>query len=205
MPVDRFGAMQPQPDLGILMAGAQSGDKIAYARLLGLITPYLRGLARRTFRNPDEAEDAVQDILLTVHIIRDTYDPTRPFRPWLVAVARRRIIDRLRKTSRRAGREIPLDLDHHHAIAAEADGPPEFDADPKALHRAIQALPPGQRQAVELLRLKEMSLKEASAASGQSVGALKVAMHRAGKSLRALLAGAGKASADKVGADKVGE
>ena len=50
-----------------------------------------------------------------------------------------------------------------------------------------ERLPPGQRQAVELLRLKEMSLKEASAASGQSVGALKVAMHRAGKSLREIL------------------
>ena len=48
-------------------------------------------------------------------------------------------------------------------------------------------LPEGQRQAIEMLKLKEMSLKEASAASGQSVGALKVAVHRGIKALRALM------------------
>jgi RNA polymerase sigma-70 factor (ECF subfamily) len=56
------------------------------------------------------------------------------------------------------------------------------------LHRALAGLPSGQRQAVELLKLKEMSLKEASEASGMSVAALKVAMHRALKSLRAEMA-----------------
>ena len=51
----------------------------------------------------------------------------------------------------------------------------------------MQALPPGQRQAVELLKLQEMSLKEASSVSGLSVAALKVATHRAVKTLRGLL------------------
>jgi RNA polymerase sigma-70 factor (ECF subfamily) len=53
------------------------------------------------------------------------------------------------------------------------------------LDRALETLPAGQRTAVELLKLREMSLKEASEASGMSVAALKVAMHRALKSLRA--------------------
>jgi len=50
-------------------------------------------------------------------------------------------------------------------------------------------LPPGQRQALELLKLKEMSLKEASAATGLSITALKVATHRALKSLRLVMQG----------------
>ena len=54
------------------------------------------------------------------------------------------------------------------------------------MRRWLDELPPGQRQAVELLKLREMSLLEASAASGQSVGALKVATHRAMASLRKL-------------------
>jgi len=48
-------------------------------------------------------------------------------------------------------------------------------------------LPPGQRQAVELLKLRELSLKEASALTGLSIGALKLATHRAMVSLRRTL------------------
>ena len=56
-----------------------------------------------------------------------------------------------------------------------------------ALHQAIENLPPDQRQAIRLLKLEEMSLKEASAKSGRSVAALKVATHRAIANLRKLL------------------
>jgi len=59
--------------------------------------------------------------------------------------------------------------------------------DPEALRRAIRDLPPGQRDAIELLKLREMSLKEAAAASGTSIGALKVSVHRAIATLRKAL------------------
>jgi RNA polymerase sigma-70 factor, ECF subfamily len=52
-------------------------------------------------------------------------------------------------------------------------------------------LPPGQRQAIELLKLRELSLKEASAVSGASVGALKVAVHRGIAALRKALGAKG--------------
>ena len=61
--------------------------------------------------------------------------------------------------------------------------------DSAVLSEAIATLPPGQRQAVELLRLREMSLAEASEASGQSVGALKVSLHRAIRALQKILGG----------------
>jgi RNA polymerase sigma-70 factor (ECF subfamily) len=59
--------------------------------------------------------------------------------------------------------------------------------DPDALRQALGVLPAGQREAIEMLKLQEMSLKEASAATGMSVGALKVATHRAMNALRKLL------------------
>jgi RNA polymerase sigma-70 factor (ECF subfamily) len=55
------------------------------------------------------------------------------------------------------------------------------------LHAAIEQLPPDQRQAIRLLKLKEMSLNEAALANRKTVSALKVATHRAIKSLRKLL------------------
>src|SRR5262249_31584505 len=146
-----------------------------------------RALAARRFRDPSDVEDAVQDVLLTVHIIRHTYDPTRPFAPWLAAVANRRIIDRLRRQMRSRRRQTPLTPKHETFSAPEAN----FEyrgSDAAALRAAIESLPSGQRQAIKLLKLEEMSLKDAAAASGMSVAALKVATHRALSTLRKMLA-----------------
>jgi RNA polymerase sigma factor (sigma-70 family) len=177
-------------DWSILMARAQGGDGEAYGRLLGDIAPYLRSLARRHHRDPADVEDTVQDVLLTVHAIRHTYDPHRPFGPWLVAIANRRIIDRLRSQGRTRAREVTLDLEHETFCAPETNlGEGDWNA--RVLSDAIEKLPPGQREAVRLLKLQEMSLQQAAAASGMSVAALKVAMHRALKNLRRMLTKSG--------------
>jgi RNA polymerase sigma-70 factor (ECF subfamily) len=171
-----------------LMAQAQAGDRVAYHRLLTEITPYVRSIAARYHRTREDVEDAVQDILLSVHTIRHTYDPGRPFGPWLATIADRRALDRLRKRLRSAGRETSLEPAHETFAAAPANGD-SAGLEAEELARALQRLPPGQRQALELLKLKEMSLKEASAATGLSITALKVATHRALKSLRLVMQG----------------
>ncbi len=175
-------------DWSVYMAHAQGGDREAYRRLLEEITPYLRSLAARRIRNRSDVEDAVQDALLTVHAVRHTYDPTRPFGPWLVAIANRRIIDGLRRRGRAGLRETPLDAEHETFAAPEANYH-EAASEGRALREAVESLPPGQREAIRLLKLNEMSLKDAAAASGMSVAALKVATHRALKNLRKMLGG----------------
>jgi len=178
-------------DWSICMARAQGGDRQAYRRLLGGITPYLRSIAIRYVRDRADIEDAVQDVLLTVHAVRHTYDPMRPFGPWLVAIAKRRIIDGLRRRGRTAAREMPLDAEHETFAAPETNYPEEA-SEGRALRQALQELPPGQREAIRMVKLEEMSLKEASAASGLSVAALKVAIHRGLKNLRKIFANKGK-------------
>ncbi len=176
----------PDKDWSALMAAAQDGDAKAYAELLGAITPYLRVVARRAGLSPEEIEDGIQDILLTIHSIRRSYDPQRPFAPWLLAVARHRLIDRLRRRGRTRLRETAL-TEAHETFVTDETNIHEDASEIRRLHEAIAALPPGQRQAVELLRLQELSLKEASVVSGQSSSALKVALHRALKRLSRLL------------------
>jgi RNA polymerase sigma-70 factor (ECF subfamily) len=175
-----------EEEWALLMARAQAGDAAAYRRLLVAITPYLRALAARYHRVPQDAEDSVQDILLTVHAIRHTYDPNRPFKPWLVAIGRRRIFDRLRGQARVRARETFLLPEHETFAAAEANS---YAAEPerRALHEAVAQLPESQRQAITMLKIEEKSLKEASAASGMSIAALKVSTHRAVKKLRKIL------------------
>jgi RNA polymerase sigma-70 factor (ECF subfamily) len=169
-------------DWSALMARAQEGDSAAYRRLLEEMTPYLRHVVTRYQRDPGEAEDVVQDILLTVHAMRRSYDPARPFGPWLVAIARRRIADRLRRQGRLRRNEVAgLETE---TLAGPQTNMPEDVLDHRDLHAAIETLPEGQRQAVTLLKLEELSLKEASDRTGLSVAALKVATHRAMGSLR---------------------
>ena len=59
-------------DRAILMARAQAGEREAYRRLLKDITPFIRALATRRLRDASDVEDAVQDVLLTMHVIRHT-------------------------------------------------------------------------------------------------------------------------------------
>ena len=175
-------------DWSIAMARAQEGDRDAYRRLLEGIAPFLRFLARRRLGGGSEVEDTVQDILLTVHSVRHTYDPARPFGPWLVAIAERRAVDALRRRGRAEAREAPLEP-AEETFADPAANLPEAAAEGRALREAVERLPPAQREAIRLLKLNEMSLKEASAATGMSVVALKVATHRGLASLRKLLKG----------------
>lgn len=174
-------------DWSILMGRAQNGDRSAYAVLLQELVPYIRSISRRYFSAEEEVEDSLQDVLLTVHGIRHTYDPRRPFGPWILAIARRRFADRLRRRCRIRDREVPLTT-HFKSLAAPDSFGHQFDLDRAVLHRAIRALPLAQRRAVELLRLRELSLKEAATVSGVKQGALKVALHRAIRALRQALA-----------------
>lgn len=172
-----------------LMVLAQDGNQEAYHALLLGITPYLRAVARRYLGPGEDADDAVQEILLTVHGIRHTYERGRPFKPWLSTIATRRCIDLLRRRSRRL---------EHEAPSAEEFDPPEDPAlspdestarlrEAHAVHKAVADLSPKLQEAVRLVHLGELSLNEASVVSRQSVGSLKVACHRALKALKRTL------------------
>jgi RNA polymerase sigma-70 factor, ECF subfamily len=170
-----------------LMASAQQGDAAAYRRFLSESAGFLRIIVARTGIPNDQVEDVVQETLISVHAIRHTYDPTRPIKPWLAAIARRRAIDWRRRRNSARAHEIALDDVGHETFADPNANRDKDKAEASAsIRRWLDELPAGQRQAVELLKLREMSLNEAAAASGQSVGALKVATHRAMITLRKL-------------------
>lgn len=169
------------------MRAAQEGDSVAYTAVLTAVTPIVRRVATSRWTGSDEADDVVQDVLLSLHQVRHTYDPDRPFLPWLMAIARNRLADTQRRQVRRAKGEVAVDILPETFSDNETKEPIDRMGDSEAIGRALARLPPRQRQAVEMLRLKEMSLKEASAASGMSIAALKVSMHRAMKALRTIL------------------
>jgi RNA polymerase sigma-70 factor (ECF subfamily) len=176
----------PERRRAALMALAQGGDRRAYERVLAESVPLIRATARRQRVGMDQLDDVVQETLLTVHRVRHTYDPARSYDAWLAALAGRRAIDALRSQGRRGMRELH---DEHaydsHPDEGDATTSMEREQEAARLHKAIATLPPGQREAVEQLGLKERSLAEASANTGRQTGALKVNLHRAMKALRA--------------------
>jgi RNA polymerase sigma factor (sigma-70 family) len=175
--------------LAMQMRAAQDGDAQAYAALLGTLTPKLRqiiGNQRRSLQAAD-IEDLVQDVLLSLHAVRGTYDPERPFMPWLLTIMQNRLADAARRYARHGAHEVQVEQPDVTFSDQPANTEADAFGDPQALQRAIRELPQGQRQAIEMLKLREMSLKEASAATGTSIGALKVSVHRAMTTLRKAL------------------
>jgi RNA polymerase sigma-70 factor (ECF subfamily) len=163
---------------GAWMAAAQGGHGGAYRRLLGeLRTWLLRYFARRL--PPAQVEDAVQETLIAIHEKRHTYDPARPFRPWLAAVARYKWIDRLRAMGRERTDELPdtIGVEDHESEVTSA----------LLLRDLIARLKPAQQQAIRLVKLYGYSVEEASARTGQSPSLVKVNIHRGLKQLAAIV------------------
>ncbi|MGC8536368.1 MAG: sigma-70 family RNA polymerase sigma factor [Rhizomicrobium sp.] len=174
----------PEARLGALMRSAQAGDQAAYAQLLHEVIPFIRRIVAPKCGYGVEPEDVVQDVLMALHAVRHTYDGTRPFTPWLAAIARHRLVDAYRRKARVARNETAVAELPETFAPAQPNWEGNAKGDPELLRRAIADLPPGQRQAVELLKLRELSLKEAEVVSGTSIAALKVAVHRGMKALR---------------------
>ncbi len=169
-----------------LMAAAQAGNRTAYEMLLRDCVPLIRSVARRQGVMPDYVDDVVQEVLITIHRARQTYDPSRSFNAWLRVIAERRAIDLLRQTGRRGAREVhaPLAFENFADGSADPAGGLTRADDAEKIDQALAALPARQREAVQYLVIEEQSLAEASALTRRSKVSLKVNLHRALKALR---------------------
>ncbi len=163
------------------MLAARGGDAEAYARLLGEIAPALRRFAatalRRTGLESHDVEDVVQETLLALHVKRHTWDPARPFLPWLRAITRYKAVDIVRRRGARA--ELPIE-DFAETLSTPAAEPPA------PVERFLAALPARQRQVVTALAVDGASVAETARRFNLSRGAVYVAMHRGLAALAAM-------------------
>lgn len=163
-----------------LMALAQAGDQQAYTRLLKALVPVIRTLARKQIADEVLVDDVIQDVLLTVHRVRHTYDPAAPFLPWLMAIAHARTVDALRKRGRHWQREVESEDGSLLVASSEPSQAPE------ELSALLNQLPDRQRQVIEHVHLREMSLAETATRNNLTVPAVKSLLHRALNNLRRL-------------------
>jgi RNA polymerase sigma-70 factor (ECF subfamily) len=132
-------------------------DRVAFEELYHRYVRSVMGLALRRLRDRGRAEDAVQEIFAAVWRSAASYRPERgPAAPWLYAVARNAIIDRMRARSEQPTAEAP-------EVASGEPGPLERAERSYVswrVHRAMEELPEKEREVIELAYWSGMSQSE---------------------------------------------
>ena len=133
-------------------------------------------------------KDVVQDVLVSIHRARHTWNPARPFAPWFYAVVQSRLIDTIRRQKRTAQWEEPMDST---PSVAWSQSPQTMAIARADLAQAMRELTPAQRLVIKRLKLDEMSVRQVADQTGLSESNVKVIAHRGHAALRRILAGTG--------------
>lgn len=165
-----------------LMRAANRGDQKAYAQFLRAITPTLRGVirARGADLGPEAREDIVQDVLLTIHLKRQSWREDAPIRPWLYAITRHKVIDAFRAR----GRRIDLPVEDFADTIAAPEGPDPFEQ--HDIDRVLNKLEPRAAQILRAIGIEGQTTAQAGERLGMTEGAVRVALHRALKAAAGL-------------------
>lgn len=169
-----------EEELRFWMVQAQAGQAQDYEKLLSWLDSALERYVAQQFRRwglgDGEISDVVQEVLLAIHAKRHTYDAGQPLLPWVYAIARFKIVDHLRRQKKWSQHfEVFDDVIHESSLEGEA-GPGEGQMD---WSRVSAQLTEKQRQVLELVKLKGLSVAEASLQTGYSPSDIKVTVHRA--------------------------
>jgi RNA polymerase sigma-70 factor (ECF subfamily) len=169
-------------ELRALMTASLDGDGAAYHQLLERLTSHLRAYYRNRFarigHGPTEAEDLLQEALIAIHTHRQTYDRSRPFTPWIYAIARYKFMDYLRRT-----KSSFKDLQIENADELTSNSDMTAIDSGLDLQRLLSEISSKAREAIQYVKLDGLSVSEAAARSGMSESAVKVAVHRGLKAL----------------------
>ncbi len=175
-------ASSREADWSAWMRAALAGDARSYRLLLLSVTPHVRAVISYYGRGAagGETEDIVQEVLLTIHLKRETWDQSRPIGPWIAAIARNKLFDALRRRGRCVN--VPIE-DFIDDLKAESR-PPEVET--HRINAMLKRLGERQREIVQAISLDENSIRETAARLQMTEGAVRVALHRALKRLAAL-------------------
>lgn len=132
--------------------------------------------------NREDAMDITQEAFLRLHRHWHRRDPARPFAPWLYAILRHLAIDFLRK--RRSRKELGLDAVPERASGLGPQVLAEQSELKAAVWKAINHLPPGQREVVILRELHGLAYAEIAEAIGESTTTVNSRLHDAREKLR---------------------
>jgi RNA polymerase sigma-70 factor, ECF subfamily len=166
-------------ELELLFRAGLASDQQSYARFLSQITPLLKRMAAMKCA-ASEVDDVVQEILLSIHKARHTYDGQRPIKPWLISIARFRIADHLRNHYVQR-RDRTVDIDELEEALADVT---QTGVDNESIDELLEGVPENQQRILKLMHLEGYTAREVGAQMNMNESAVKVAAHRALKRIR---------------------
>jgi RNA polymerase sigma-70 factor (ECF subfamily) len=125
----------------------------------------------------DDVEDVVQEVLLAIHLKRHTWDPSMPLGPWVLAIARNKMIDDLRRRGRRP--EVSIDLTQFDIEGEDQ----QASIDAHDVTRVLSGLSERNREIVQLISIDGHSARDVADRLGMTEVAVRVALHRSLKTL----------------------
>jgi RNA polymerase sigma-70 factor (ECF subfamily) len=165
---------------------AATGDGAAFAELYDLLAPRLMAFLTRRTRDAARSEDLVQQTFLQMHCARRHFARGAAVTPWAFAIARRLLIDGLRKTARSPAWASEDEGDEAQRPAPDAS--PDQIAGRRHIARRMSEelarLSENDRTAFELVRCDGLSLAEAAEVLGTTVNAVKLRAFRSCEALR---------------------
>jgi len=167
-----------------------AGDEAAFGELYDLLAPRVFGYLMRQTRDRARAEDLLQQTLLQMHAARGRFIAGSQVTPWAFAIARRLMIDGMRRGKRevlRAGDGSEGEGSEPMASDAPADELVEAQQLAGRLQKELARLPENQRVAFELIKQEGLSVAQAAQVLGTTVTAVKLRAHRAYEALRGIL------------------
>ncbi|MCU0976173.1 MAG: sigma-70 family RNA polymerase sigma factor [Steroidobacteraceae bacterium] len=160
-----------------LMTRIARGEDAAVAEVIDQYGALVWSIARRLTRNPSDAEDAVQEIFTDVWRSAHRFDPSAGTeKVFITTIARRRLIDRMRRLSNRVPTESTDVLDELGFHTPDTAG--EISVEAERAARVLATLRPEQRQVIELGLLQGLSHSEIAAVTGMPLGTVKTFMRR---------------------------
>ena len=167
-----------------LMVNAQAGNESDYRQLLTELTDVIHNFLRSRFGNHHFIEDCVQETLIAIHQARHTYDRHRPFRPWLFAIVRHKVIDTLRKQTTR--QKITSQYRGEQEILSRTSQQSEAESE-IIKGRLLESLSVQYREVLVLTKFIGFSIAETAEKLGISESLVKVRVHRAIRKLKHLI------------------
>jgi len=145
-------------------------DKQAFARLFDHFAPRLKGFVVRSGLDAAQAEEIVQDVMLTIWRKADQFDPERAqVSGWIYQITRNRQID----VVRRVGRAMPEELKHEDDHEPDAGQVVALEQETGKLKQALKRLKPEQRMMIEKAYLGDLTHQEIQAETGLPLGTIK--------------------------------
>ena len=160
-----------------LLLAVARGDQAAFAALYDSVGPLVHGVVRRVVRDPAQSEEVTQEVMVEVWRTAVRFDPDRgSARTWILTMAHRRAIDRVRSEQASRNRAQRVADQQHARDFDEVSERVELDFEHEQVRTALSTLTELQRQAVELAYYQGFTYREVAELLGTPLGTIKTRM-----------------------------